>query len=166
MTVKIIAFSGKRESGKTTIADHIVENYRFTKASFGYELRMELISLGYPAELIWRKPTHPKVRKLMIAHGALRENDVFVTIEQGGDTILAFLFRPRSDRAFYTAELRELREQLTLNLHHRGKNAVYPYHREPLSLGLRGAIALYNPNVKPARQILKAVRILEILEEE
>jgi EAL domain-containing protein (putative c-di-GMP-specific phosphodiesterase class I) len=94
-----------------------------------------------------------------ITHGALRENDVFVTIEQGGDTILAFLFRPRSDRAFYTAGLRELREQLTLNLHHRGKNAVYPYHREPLSLGLGGAIVLFNPNVKPARQILKAVEI-------
>jgi len=94
-----------------------------------------------------------------IAHGALPENDVFVTIEQGGDTILAFLFRPRSDRAFYTAGLLELREQLTLNLDHRGKNAVYPYHREPLSLGLGGAIMLYNPNVKPARQILKAVEI-------
>jgi len=91
--------------------------------------------------------------------GALAENDVFVTIEQGGDTILAFLFRPRSDRGFYTAGLRELRENLTLNLHHRGKNAVYPYHREPLSLGLGGAIVLYNPNVKPARQILKAVEI-------
>jgi EAL domain-containing protein (putative c-di-GMP-specific phosphodiesterase class I) len=92
-------------------------------------------------------------------HEALAENDVFLTIEQGGDTILAFLFRPRSDRAFYTAGLRELREKLTLNLHHQGKNAVYPYHREPLSPGLGGAIVLYNPNVKPARQILKAVEI-------
>jgi EAL domain-containing protein (putative c-di-GMP-specific phosphodiesterase class I) len=102
-----------------------------------------------------------------IAHDALPEKDVFVTVEQGGDTILAFLFRPRSDRAFYTAGLQELRDHLALelrdhlalNLFHRGKNAVYPYHREPLSLGLGGAIALYNPNVKPARQILKAVEI-------
>jgi EAL domain-containing protein (putative c-di-GMP-specific phosphodiesterase class I) len=94
-----------------------------------------------------------------VTHDALSGKDVFVTIEQGGDTILVFLFRPRSDRAFYTAGLPELRDHLALNLFHRGKNAVYPYHREPLSLGLGGAIALYNPNVKPARQILKAVEI-------
>ena len=94
-----------------------------------------------------------------ITHDALPEKDVFITIEQGGDAILAFLFRPRSDRAFFTAGLRELRDRLTLDLFHQGKHAVYPYHREPLSLGLGGAIALYNPNVKPARQILKAVEI-------
>jgi EAL domain-containing protein (putative c-di-GMP-specific phosphodiesterase class I) len=94
-----------------------------------------------------------------ITHDALPKKDVFVTIEQGGDTILAFLFRPRGDHAFYTAGLQELRDHLTLDLFHRGKNAVYPYHREPLSLGLGGAIALYNPNVKPARQILKAVEM-------
>jgi EAL domain-containing protein (putative c-di-GMP-specific phosphodiesterase class I) len=90
---------------------------------------------------------------------ALSEKDVFITVEQGGDSILAFLFRPRSDRAFYTAGLRELRERLGVNLRHRAKNAVYPYHREALSLGLGGAIVLYNPNVKPARQILKSVEI-------
>jgi EAL domain-containing protein (putative c-di-GMP-specific phosphodiesterase class I) len=94
-----------------------------------------------------------------IAHGELSENEVLVTVERGGDTLLAFFFRPRADRAFYTKGLRDLRDRLTVELTHQGKHAVYPYHREPLSLGFGGAIALYNPNVKPARQILKAVEV-------
>jgi len=92
-------------------------------------------------------------------HGGLPESDVFVTVERGGDTILVFLFRPRSDRAFYTSELKDLRDRLTTELVHQGKHAVYPYHRDPLSLSIGGAISLYNPNVKPTRQILKAVEV-------
>lgn len=91
------------------------------------------------------------------ALGELPENEVFVTVDRGGDIILAFLFRSRADRAFYTTGLRELRQRLTAELTNQGKHAVYPYHREPLSLGFGEAIALYNPNVKPTRQILKAV---------
>jgi EAL domain-containing protein (putative c-di-GMP-specific phosphodiesterase class I) len=94
-----------------------------------------------------------------IALGELPENEVFVTVERGGDTILVFLFRPRADRPFYTAGLRDLRHRLTAELTHQGKHAVYPYHREPLSLDFGGAIVLYNPNVKPTRQILKAVEV-------
>jgi len=94
-----------------------------------------------------------------VACDALPQKDVFVTVEHGGDTILVFLFRPRSDRAFYTTGLRDLRDRLTSELMHQGKQAVYPYHREPLSLDLGGAIALFNPSVRSARQILKAVEI-------
>jgi EAL domain-containing protein (putative c-di-GMP-specific phosphodiesterase class I) len=94
-----------------------------------------------------------------IADAELAENDTFVTLERGGDTILVFIFRPRSDRAFYSSGLKQLRDHLAAKLIQQGKHAVYPYHRDPLSLGIGGAITLYNPNVKTTRQILKSVEI-------
>jgi EAL domain-containing protein (putative c-di-GMP-specific phosphodiesterase class I) len=94
-----------------------------------------------------------------VARDVLPAQDVFVTTERGGDTILLFMFRPRSDREFYTSGLIELRQQLTIELLQQGKHAVYPYYRDPLSPGIGGAITLYNPNVQPARQILKAVEV-------
>jgi EAL domain-containing protein (putative c-di-GMP-specific phosphodiesterase class I) len=94
-----------------------------------------------------------------VARTELAENDIFVTLERGGDTILVFIFRPRSDRSFYANGLRKLRDHLEVELIQRGKHAVYPYHRDPLSLGIGGAITLYNPNVMPMRQVLKAVEI-------
>jgi EAL domain-containing protein (putative c-di-GMP-specific phosphodiesterase class I) len=94
-----------------------------------------------------------------IAGEVLPEQDVFVTVERGGDTILLFLFRPRSDREFYTSGLHELRQRIAVELLQQGKHAVYPYHRDPLSPGIGGAITLYNPNVQPSRQILKAIEI-------
>ena len=94
-----------------------------------------------------------------VAQEVLPEQDVFVTTERGGDTILLFLFRPRSDREFYTGGLRKLRDQLTAELLQQGKHAVYPYYRDPLSLGIGGAITLYNPNVQSERQILKALEV-------
>ena len=96
-----------------------------------------------------------------VAQEMLPAQDVFVTTERGGDTILLFLFRPRSDREFYTDGLRELRKRLAFELLQQGKHAVYPYYRDPLSLGIGGAITLYNPNVQPARQILKALEVAQ-----
>ena len=51
-----------------------------------------------------------------VAQEVLPAQDVFVTTERGGDTILLFLFRPRSDREFYTGGLRRLRDQLEVEL--------------------------------------------------
>jgi EAL domain-containing protein (putative c-di-GMP-specific phosphodiesterase class I) len=94
-----------------------------------------------------------------IACETLAEPDVFVTLERGGDTILLFLFRARSDVEFYTAGLGELRKRLSIELLAQGKHAVYPYHREPLAPGIGAAITLYNPNLQASRQILKAVEV-------
>jgi len=70
--MRIIAFSGKRESGKTTMADHIVANHGAAKISFASTLRDEVVAYGYRRQLIDGKPTHPVVRDLLIAHGCLR----------------------------------------------------------------------------------------------
>ena len=94
-----------------------------------------------------------------VARESLPKRDVLVTVGRRGDTLLAFLFRPRSDRAFYTATLGELRERLTLELTDRGRHAVYPYFREPLVIGVGEAVALFNPNVKHTHQILEVVEI-------
>ncbi|MFQ5418599.1 MAG: EAL domain-containing protein [Myxococcota bacterium] len=104
------------------------------------------------------------LRKLLtlvnaVARGRVSEQDVLVTSSRTGETLMVFLFRPRSDREFYTVGFPELRNRLTLELVHQGRNAVYPYHRDPLSISIGGAIALFNPNVKPTHQILKAVDI-------
>ena len=70
--MKIIAFSGKRTSGKSTMANHLVERYRAIKVSFADQLREELLALGYPRHLVCGKPTTPEMRALMIAHGQAR----------------------------------------------------------------------------------------------
>jgi phosphomevalonate kinase len=70
--MKIIAFSGKRTSGKSTMADHLVERYHAVKVSFADQLREELLSLGYPRHLVYGKPTTTEMRALMIAHGQAR----------------------------------------------------------------------------------------------
>ena len=70
--MKIMALSGKREAGKTTIADYLVANHSAVKISFASVLRDELVSYGYSPGLIYGKPTHPVVRLLMIAHGEMR----------------------------------------------------------------------------------------------
>lgn len=113
--MNIIGISGKRESGKTTVANHLVENHGFTKVSFAYELRMELVSLGYPHEVLFAKPTHPVIRALMIAHGSARrmiDPDYWVTrlfetisriAKSGDDNVTRFVvddmrYRNEADR--------------------------------------------------------------------
>jgi EAL domain-containing protein (putative c-di-GMP-specific phosphodiesterase class I) len=96
-----------------------------------------------------------------VAREALPKRDVMVTVGRSGDTLLAFLFRPRSDRAFYTGGFGELRDRLTAELVHHGKHAVYPYYRESLLVGVGGAVALFNPNVKHTHQILEVVEIAQ-----
>jgi EAL domain-containing protein (putative c-di-GMP-specific phosphodiesterase class I) len=102
------------------------------------------------------------LRKLLtlvgdLARASVSERDVLVTSSRSGETLMVFLFRPRGDREFYTAGFPVLRDRLADELVHQGRNAVYPYHREPLAISIGGAISLFNPNVKPAHQILRAV---------
>jgi len=71
--MRIIAFSGKRESGKTTAADHLVEKFHAKKVSFAAELRSELIAgLDLDPQIINIKPTPYHARRLLIAYGAYR----------------------------------------------------------------------------------------------
>jgi len=71
--MNIIAFSGKRGSGKSTAADHLVEKFYARKESFAGELRGELVAgLGIDPQLIGMKPTPAHVRKLLIAYGSFR----------------------------------------------------------------------------------------------
>jgi len=67
--MRVIALSGKRESGKSTCADYLVRKYGAVKVSFATALREELIAFGYPRDLIYLKPTPPEIRALLIAHG-------------------------------------------------------------------------------------------------
>jgi EAL domain-containing protein (putative c-di-GMP-specific phosphodiesterase class I) len=107
---------------------------------------------------------HQTVRNLValiseIAGEFTADGEILVTEDRGADTLLAFLFRARSDRAFYDEQLSQLAAQLSAELGHRGKQAVYPYHREPLSLTVGLAVLLYNPQVQPERQLRDALMI-------
>jgi EAL domain-containing protein (putative c-di-GMP-specific phosphodiesterase class I) len=93
------------------------------------------------------------------AEEAVPARDIVINFDRSGDDIFLFAFRSRSDRAFYPDGLAELREQLGHELLRKGKQAVYPYHREPLSLAIGVSVSLYNPNVRPIRQIAKAVEM-------
>jgi EAL domain-containing protein (putative c-di-GMP-specific phosphodiesterase class I) len=92
-----------------------------------------------------------------LAREAAPGGDVFVTEDRGGDAILAFLFRSRSDREFYHAKLPELPSWISGELTRQGKRTVYPYHRDALALPVGFAVLLHNPNVNPERQIREAV---------
>jgi len=94
-----------------------------------------------------------------VAEEALPAQDLAISIDRSGDDIFVFAFRSRSDRSFYPNGIVELRDRLAHELVQRGKQAVYPYHREPLALAIGAAVSLYNPNVRPMRQISKAVEI-------
>ena len=65
----IIAFSGHKESGKTTCADWLVEQGGWKKLSFAELLRCELVEAGFPAHIVYGKPTTPEMRRLMQAWG-------------------------------------------------------------------------------------------------
>ncbi len=84
------------------------------------------------------------------------EAEVYATAERGGDTLIVLLFRDRADRDFYKG-LSSLAGDLSTALTRRGRQAVYPYHRETLELPVGLAVLLYNPNVKAERQIREAL---------
>lgn len=70
--MKIIAFSGKRGSGKSTCANYLAQRYGATRISFADQLRRELVALGYPRGLVHQKPTAEPMRRLLVAHGCAR----------------------------------------------------------------------------------------------
>lgn len=57
-------------SGKTTIANHLVEHHGFHRVSFAAELKNDLLECGFEQEDIDNKP--PWMRRLMIAYGQAR----------------------------------------------------------------------------------------------
>jgi EAL domain-containing protein (putative c-di-GMP-specific phosphodiesterase class I) len=83
--------------------------------------------------------------------------DLLVTEERSRGAIACFIFAPRSDNEFYGPTLQELAARICRELRGRGRRAVYPYLKSPLELPIGVAVALYNPTVKPERQILQAV---------
>ncbi len=70
--MNIIAFSGKRESGKTSCAMYLVNQFGAKLISFADALREELVALGYDKSIIYAKPTPAVIRNLLIAHGEAR----------------------------------------------------------------------------------------------
>jgi len=92
-----------------------------------------------------------------LAGRVLTPEAVHVTPDRHSDAILAFLFRPRSDWSFYTANARKTAAEISAGLTRHGRRAVYPYHRDPLEPSVGVAVVLHDPDVLPARQILRAI---------
>lgn len=93
-----------------------------------------------------------------LASASVPPGDVLVMELRGEDSILAFLFRPRSDRGFYANELRNLARNVASEITRQGKQLVYPYHRDPLILPVGVAAVLHNPALKPEREVRQAVQ--------
>lgn len=92
-----------------------------------------------------------------VTQDSIPDGDVLVTEDPSRDAILAFVFRRRSDRRFYASRLADLCSRIGSEIARQGKRAVYPYHREPLSVGVGQAVVLHNPTIKPSRLIAQAV---------
>lgn len=72
--MKIIAISGKRGSGKSTMAKAVTTMSNAALMSFAGPLRREIMALGYPHHLVCGKPTAEPMRRLLIAHGMCRRH--------------------------------------------------------------------------------------------
>jgi hypothetical protein len=81
--VVIGAFSGHKESGKTTCADWLVEKGGWKRLSFAAPLRQEVADAGFPGGMVFGKPTTPEMRRLLQAWGDVRraqDTNYFVDI--------------------------------------------------------------------------------------
>lgn len=77
----ILAFSGHKESGKTTCADWLVKEGGWVKLSFATPLKQEIGDALFPASMIYLKPTPPEMRRLLQAWGDVRRaqrSDYFI----------------------------------------------------------------------------------------
>ena len=83
--------------------------------------------------------------------------NLLVTEERPRGAILAFIFQPRSDSHFYTTRIRSLADRIATQIRRQGRQVLYPYLRDPLSLPVGVSIALHNPTVKAERQIMHAI---------
>ncbi len=63
----IVALSGKMYSGKTTVANHLVNNFEFERMGFAQQLKEDLSDMGFPGKAIVEKPDW--MRKLMQVYG-------------------------------------------------------------------------------------------------
>jgi len=66
----IVALSGWKESGKSTVADYLVRTHKFRKLSFAAPLKAEVRRAGFCNVLA--KPTPPHIRRLLQAWGQAR----------------------------------------------------------------------------------------------
>jgi EAL domain-containing protein (putative c-di-GMP-specific phosphodiesterase class I) len=94
------------------------------------------------------------VRELVLTHSS--HDDVLVAVEPDSDEILAFVFQPHG-RPGSRSEVFEVSDQVAEELARHAGRAVYPYHREVPNLPVGLSVAIYNPSLKPQRQIRQAL---------
>lgn len=68
--MKVIVLSGKMRAGKSYIADHLIENYGYTRISLAQPLKQEVLDLGFTTNDVLDK--EPWMRQLLIALGQAR----------------------------------------------------------------------------------------------
>lgn len=68
--ILVVALSGRMRSGKSFVANHLVEHHRFQRLSFAQPLKDDIASMGFPQWAIEKKPDW--MRLLMQAYGQAR----------------------------------------------------------------------------------------------
>ena len=70
--MKILALSGKRGSGKSTIAEFLADEYGAIRLSFAMAIRNDLAAIGCDRQTLNMKPTPIPARNLLVAYGQFR----------------------------------------------------------------------------------------------
>lgn len=94
---------------------------------------------------------------LEVSEECLEPQDLITAGDAGVDEIAIFLFRPRSDDAFYRERLPELAERYADHLRQRVNQIVYPYHRDSPYLPVGRGVVLHNPTLRETRQVRRAL---------
>lgn len=68
--VRVTALAGRMRSGKSTIAQHLIDKHGYEKASFAQPLKDDIHDMGFPQWAIDQKPDW--MRKLMQSYGQAR----------------------------------------------------------------------------------------------
>ncbi len=72
--------------------------------------------------------------------------------ECGANEVLVAIFRPRSDRSFYTDRLPRLPEHLRHHLEQQLSRIIYPFYGDLPAISVGSAIAIHNPTLLEERQ--------------
>ncbi len=118
---------------------------------------LEGIERSYGIKAYRRAKQELRSLVLEVSEERLEGQDLITAGDAGVDEVAIFLFRPRSDDAFYREGLPALAEQYADHLRQRVNRIVYPYHRDSPYLPVGQAIVLHNPTLRETRQVRRAL---------
>lgn len=69
-----LGISGKKGTGKSTVADYLVSLYGLDVFAFAHQLKVDLMNMGVPTEVLNKKPWPPWLRALAQLYGVSKRD--------------------------------------------------------------------------------------------